>query len=1094
MELEFLKLSDEEYVVERAKRALKIDPVAAKAWMITAKTLYPNNFSVQFEAYKIEKEAGHLKEAAKYFSDLLGKFQQEPEFWQEMKMLLQLYGQNMMQQILKSTFYVKCLDIFPLHQLLLFTADHCEDAMEHCRLLLLLLQKFPTTISTHGPRLVDTLLSAEKHSHASNQPINPYRKLLVCDLLPLLATENSSVELSSKLLFKLIHKSTEFYLCSLDMSRSNIQDPNISVEDPWKKLFGILELTGRHLGWESYLTAFGSNWTKESYWQRILTFCQTHKALTVEDHVNTKQLLYCLTIFFLHCLHDYNISLSPEACPGQVQTSFILVEGFTDANLPNNPASEPKSKRRKGDDQIPLITVDKAENKNIISNFQMAVNCWDLFHSSDHLQREFGKLNGHIKLDPWLFGFLIDYAIYKSRYDDALGRLQQISDPHLQLAKNIRHSSIMYLRKNYTSCFEPLLLAIQTLPMANKGTLSTQLITGTNQRHLHFLPITQMTILQYCTKLLIRCIKDNMLKQPNNYNELSIGHILVLLQLDWPQEEDLLPLIIEQIRQRGAFSYLLFQAYIINVDILEELTYLWTEQGGQITLDILPHLGQRRIGTRGADKGVKEEIKHTIKRQIARIQTWFVPDEYWQSLEVAHNIVFNYGYLTWEWMLGIRSYIHPLAIAFVYKILQICEMDHVYVMVYLPRILQALLSAYADYCFYNWCGKSKWAVFNIATAWFWYYVCSRTLINTTETALTMIALTYFPWDYRKSISTKFLWIVSFMCLIRPTATIQWLPLAIYYALVCKEGLFYVFFQKVLPIGTISFIISTIIDSYLHGKFIITSYEFLKVNVFDNVGEWYGTQPWYWYLSTGLLAVLGIQIVPFSLATVYILRHRRIYQNELAILGCITFSLIIYSCLSHKEFRFILPLLPMILKISSEYLSRWSHKAAPLLVWLVAGVLLISNIIPCVYLSIIHQRGTLHVMEPLRKLAERYPHNTSLLFLMPCHSTPLYSHLHRNVTTRFLTCEPNFHNIPNYQDEADQFYNNPNSWLRTNYPPSGGLPSHIIAFDSLVLSITDILSRYLPDLEPPLNLEEVLETANNEVFLKAVKDGGFRTGK
>lgn len=71
------------------------------------------------------------------------------------------------------------------------------------------------------PRLVDTLLSAEKHSHASNQPVNPYRKLLVCDLLPLLGAENVPVELSPKLLFKLLHKSTEFYLCCLDLSRNS---------------------------------------------------------------------------------------------------------------------------------------------------------------------------------------------------------------------------------------------------------------------------------------------------------------------------------------------------------------------------------------------------------------------------------------------------------------------------------------------------------------------------------------------------------------------------------------------------------------------------------------------------------------------------------------------------------------------------------------------------------------------------------------------------------------------------------------------------------------------------------------------------------
>lgn len=40
-------LSDEDYVIKRAKNSLKGDPLSAKAWMITAKTLYPNNFGVQ---------------------------------------------------------------------------------------------------------------------------------------------------------------------------------------------------------------------------------------------------------------------------------------------------------------------------------------------------------------------------------------------------------------------------------------------------------------------------------------------------------------------------------------------------------------------------------------------------------------------------------------------------------------------------------------------------------------------------------------------------------------------------------------------------------------------------------------------------------------------------------------------------------------------------------------------------------------------------------------------------------------------------------------------------------------------------------------
>lgn len=57
------------------------------------------------------------------------------------------------------------------------------------------------------------------------------------------------------------------------------------------------------------------------------------------------------------------------------------------------------------------------------------------------------------------------------------------------------------------------------------------------------------------------------------------------------------------------------------------------------------------------------------------VRTFFVPDEYWQSLEVSHYLAFNYGYLTWEWSKGIRSYIPPLTFAILYKCLQIIGMD-----------------------------------------------------------------------------------------------------------------------------------------------------------------------------------------------------------------------------------------------------------------------------------------------------------------------------------------------------------------------------------------------------------------------------------
>jgi phosphatidylinositol glycan class B len=57
------------------------------------------------------------------------------------------------------------------------------------------------------------------------------------------------------------------------------------------------------------------------------------------------------------------------------------------------------------------------------------------------------------------------------------------------------------------------------------------------------------------------------------------------------------------------------------------------------------------------------------------VWSYFNPDEYWQSVEVAHNRVFGYGYLTWEWKQALRSYVHPLFFAIVFQVLKVTSLD-----------------------------------------------------------------------------------------------------------------------------------------------------------------------------------------------------------------------------------------------------------------------------------------------------------------------------------------------------------------------------------------------------------------------------------
>lgn len=83
---------------------------------------------------------------------------------------------------------------------------------------------------------------------------------------------------------------------------------------------------------------------------------------------------------------------------------------------------------------------------------------------------------------------------------------------------------------------------------------------------------------------------------------------------------------------------------------------------------------------------------------------------------------------------------------------------------------------------------------------------------------------------------------------------------------------------------------------------------------------------YWYLYVGLPAILGLSIIPFLFAVRQTLLNRSAFPQQFILLWSIAFTLVIYSLLPHKEFRFILPILPMCLSITSDYLSRWSRKA------------------------------------------------------------------------------------------------------------------------------------------------------------------------
>ncbi|XP_049865051.1 integrator complex subunit 10 [Pectinophora gossypiella] len=547
-------MSDEDYIITRAKEAQKHNIHSAKAWMLTAKTLFPSNFKIQFEAYLMEKQSGNVQEAAECFSSLMMSRQNLPDLLSEISAIANALKTT------ETSFLSQMFDnIIPDIQLTILktSLENSDDTMEHCRLLVLLLKKFP---QLGVDSLVKTLINAEKFFYD-----NRYARLLVVETLPLL----SSLE-SPRLLQRLLVKAIDFY-------NSYVYDETEhDIADPWQRLYGVLDLLGRQLGWDSYLVNYSNSLNKDTYFQKLLS---------LRNCEDCRQLLYCGTTFFLRALYEQR----------SMKGNHILVEALFDPD-------QPPPKRRKGDVEVTGASAHQ---------FQAAANCWELLHSNEVISREFSKLTSQLQVKPWTEGFVEELALFRGRYDEALPPSTSNC-----LVSNIVRVSINFSLKKYAPCIENILGALPQLPNV-EGALETELIIGGKNRHLHFLPLSKMPIMHYFCTLLIRILLNS-----GNNSDLTYGHILVLMQLGWPQEEAIFIRILDIIRQSGVFHYHLFSAYIIHIDILEELSFIWNEQGNNVALDILPnsqqHLGQRRIGTRGADKGVKEDFKQAMKAQVSR--------------------------------------------------------------------------------------------------------------------------------------------------------------------------------------------------------------------------------------------------------------------------------------------------------------------------------------------------------------------------------------------------------------------------------------------------------------------------------------------
>ncbi|OII77774.1 plasmid maintenance protein [Cryptosporidium andersoni] len=447
------------------------------------------------------------------------------------------------------------------------------------------------------------------------------------------------------------------------------------------------------------------------------------------------------------------------------------------------------------------------------------------------------------------------------------------------------------------------------------------------------------------------------------------------------------------------------------------------------------------------------------------IKTTFNPDEYWQSLEVAYQIVFGYGFLTWEWdhCIALRSIIYPLLFALIYKIFNIINISNTIFIIYIPRLFQAFFAFLTDIGTAKFTflltSKLKIKIFEIPStiynmdlialslsifSWFNFFCLCRTYSQTLECCLNIwsmyfLLLSILPEKNLNINKNEFFTLIlsSISVLIRHSSVIFWFLIFFFYSIhiILKYSYcrFYYFLLKSFIIVSISIIIMISADWWFYGKFVLPMINFFNFNLLGNPGVFFGNNSWHYYFLECPISLL-LSYIPFFILGLYCIlfnqnKKLKFISKFQAILLSIFLVIILLSFSSHKEYRFILPYFPFLIvttTIGIYYcINRYfSKKYNYSYIKIIILIIIIFQLIPAIYFSLLHQRGGESVIKVILSLPNIS--NSSIFFISQCHMYPFYSYIYKPIQMGFFDCSP-INNAQNWNSRL-WYSNNITSFL------------------------------------------------------------------
>ncbi len=288
----------------------------------------------------------------------------------------------------------------------------------------------------------------------------------------------------------------------------------------------------------------------------------------------------------------------------------------------------------------------------------------------------------------------------------------------------------------------------------------------------------------------------------------------------------------------------------------------------------------------------------------------FFPDEIFQTLEPAHRLIYGYGVISWEWRLGIRSWVFPTFLAGVMRITSWMGASSKGYLLGTVIVL-SLLSLVAVWFAYVWARRASGTPAAVIAAlvcsfYFGLVYFAPKALNEVVAAHVMLPGLYLGVFGQSLGERKRLFLAGLLCGLAACLRIQLLP-AIVYALVyfCyprwRQRIPAVAVGAALPVLLFG-AVDWMTWSYPWQSF----FRYFQVNAIRGPGtQLMLRQPWYWYVL-----ILVVLIGP----AVLLLFHGARRSPFLAIFCVII--VVSHSFIPHKEIRFIYPILTPALTLAA----------------------------------------------------------------------------------------------------------------------------------------------------------------------------------